>query len=575
MKTLIFTLFFTVLILFSASAQDLPHRLTAKEKALMPAYLENIQSKGITSPPGFEVRTAAEWEEMQGVIISWQSYTSALTEIVRHAVQECRVYIVTQNQSSVQNTLTNAGIALDSVSFLNEPSNSVWIRDYAAFGVYADQVGELYFVDWIYNRPRPYDDVIPAALASEMGVTLYQTTTSPYDLVATGGNFMTDGFGTAFSSELILEENQSHTEAEIDNIVNQFMGIERYIKMETLPYDAIHHIDMHIKLLDEETLLVGEYPHGVADGPQIEQNLAYVLNNFNSVFGTRYRVVRIPMPDDNGYYPDNYGDYYTYTNSLILNKTVLVPVYGISEDQEALEIYRQAMPGYKVVGINSSASIQALGAIHCITHEIAAHNPLLISHHRLRDHTQSQPEGYPIEAKIMHHSGIQQASIWFSTDTASGYSSVSMTLTDTTENLWSAHIPKVSGQDTVFYYIQAQALSGKTQVRPMTAPQGYWKFAVDEATNLAQAQNQSQTALFPLHDAQNQQLKIFVQSHQRQTGTLMLFNLLGQPIGESFQGEIPATGKTLFFNTSGFSPGIYILRWQSKNQLLSKKILIQ
>lgn len=38
------------------------------------------------------------------------------------------------------------------------------------------------------------------------------------------------------------------------------MGIDRYIKMDELPYDGIHHIDMHMKLLDEETLLVGEYP---------------------------------------------------------------------------------------------------------------------------------------------------------------------------------------------------------------------------------------------------------------------------------------------------------------------------
>ena len=38
--------------------------------------------------------------------------------------------------------------------------------------------------------------------------------------------------------------------------MKKFMGIERYIKMETLPYDEIHHIDMHMKLLDEETILM-------------------------------------------------------------------------------------------------------------------------------------------------------------------------------------------------------------------------------------------------------------------------------------------------------------------------------
>jgi hypothetical protein len=32
----------------------------------------------------------------------------------------------------------------------------------------------------------------------------------------------------------------------------------------------------------------------------------------------------------------------------------------------------------------------------------------------------------------------------------------------------------------VFYYIQAEATNGKQQVRPMPAPEGYWKFKVSE-----------------------------------------------------------------------------------------------
>ena len=109
-----------------------------------------------------------------------------------------------------------------------------------------------------------------------------------------------------FSSNLILNENSGKTEAQIDTIMRKYMGIKRYIKMTTLPYDQIHHIDMHIKLLDEETLLVGQYPAGVADGPQIETNLQYILNNFQTCYGRPYKVIRIPMPPNaNGQYPDN------------------------------------------------------------------------------------------------------------------------------------------------------------------------------------------------------------------------------------------------------------------------------
>ena len=86
------------------------------------------------------------------------------------------------------------------------------------------------------------------------------------------------------------------------------MGINRYVLMDKLPYDQIHHIDMHLKLLDEETLLVGEYPPGIADGPQIEQNLAYVVVELCFAMGrplivssasrcrrTRWGSIRIPV----------------------------------------------------------------------------------------------------------------------------------------------------------------------------------------------------------------------------------------------------------------------------------------
>ena len=121
---------------------------------------------------------------------------------------------------------------------------------------------------------------------------------------------MVDGLGTAFSSKLILDENPSLSNSQIDQIMHSFMGIDRYIKMETLPYDGIHHIDMHLKLLDEETLLVGQYPSGVSDGPQIEANINYILNNYQTPFGNPYKIVRIPMPPDASNDYPNAGGYY-------------------------------------------------------------------------------------------------------------------------------------------------------------------------------------------------------------------------------------------------------------------------
>lgn len=478
---------FVMALVFStnAMAQFLPHKMTEEEMRLLP--LVRPEGRGIVTPPTQPVRTMGQWEEVSGLCIRWEGTWSRalLREIVRYAKEEATVYIVTQSQSSVVNYLSQGGVNTQNVVFVNTPSNSIWFRDYGQWPAYLNDVGDQVFIDWIYNRPRPLDDVVPQALSDLLGIPLYQTTQAPTDLVNTGGNFMTDGLGTAFASELILEENAqgnpygvtTKSEAQIDQIMSDFMGIDRYIKMEVLPYDGIHHIDMHMKLLNEETLLVGQYPNGISDGPQIEANLQYVLDNFNSSFGTPYKVVRIPMPPQGNQWPSQGGDYRTYTNAVFVNGTVLVPQYVQQYDTTALRIWREALPGYNIVGLDCNEVITASGAIHCITKAVGANNPLLIVHQPLND-TPYVTTDYQVNARIQHRDGIGLAEVRWSIDTTQGYYSSPMVLTDPVNNTWTGYIPYQQPGTEVFYHIYAQATTGKQQVRPIVAPVGYWMFKV-------------------------------------------------------------------------------------------------
>ncbi|MCB0644290.1 MAG: agmatine deiminase family protein, partial [Phaeodactylibacter sp.] len=377
---------------------DLPAYLTQEERQLLDQglFAFKVSEFSETDPPPFPVRTMAEWEEIQALVVTWTSFKPVLAEIIRNAKEECRVIVVTNNPQSAESQLLNtyAFDDLDNVEFLEAPYNTIWIRDYGPNTVYAGDVDSLMIVDWIYNRPRPLDDVIPNEVAEYLNLPIYSTTEAPYEMVHTGGNFQSDGMGTAFSSELVLEENEPGnpygtaplTEGEIDQMMSDFMGIDRYIKMETLPYDGIHHIDMHMRLLDEETILVGEYPEGVADGPQIEANIQYVQDNFMSSFGTPYKFVRVLMPPDDGAYPDTWwADYRTYTNSVFVNKTILVPTYEEQFDTTALKVYEENLPGYNVVGIDCNSIIPSLGALHCITRAVGVHDPLRIVHQPLED----------------------------------------------------------------------------------------------------------------------------------------------------------------------------------------------
>lgn len=466
---------FACLFLTRLSAQDLPKQMTEEERVIWQTYSPTFNPE-FSTPPPTPVRTMAEWEELQGIIITWTSYQSILRETVRHAQAECKVYIVCTDSNSVKTYLMNGGVPTNNLGFLYYPFNSIWVRDYGPWTVYFENSDSMAIVDWVYNRPRPNDDNIPVLFANNINVPIYQTTVEPNRLVHTGGNFMVDGLGTGFSSKLILNENSGKTEAQIDAIMNSFMGINRYIKMDNLPYDGIHHIDMHMKLLDEETLLVGQYPPGVADGPYIEANLQYVLNNYLTAFGKPFKVVRIPMPPQNGLYPPN-ANYRTYTNSIIINKTVIVPTYEFQYDTTALRIYREAMPGYKIVGIDCNSIIPQSGAIHCIVKEVGAFDPLYIAHSSIRDtlYTYSPIE---IKALVKTQGGLSQANLFWTTDTTLGYSAVPMNYSG--GDTLVGYIPAQINATDLYYYISATSNQGKTLTKPMTAPAGFYKFYIDD-----------------------------------------------------------------------------------------------
>lgn len=489
--------------MYSQERETLPKGLSETEKNIISNF--EFRSSRITPPPSGDVRAMAEWEEIEYLVVSWDNgFNGILRQIVAAAVNECKVVITTQNETSVANYLTSGGVDLTNVSFLNAPANSIWIRDYAANTIYSNDVGERALVDWIYNRPRPHDDVMPTAQANMLNIPLYITDSGTNDLVNTGGNYMSDGLGNAFSSSLILNENEAgnpygvsvKTETQIDGIMENYMGIDNYIKMDALPYDVIHHIDMHMKLLDEETILVSKYPDGVADGPQIEENIQYVLDNHQSAFGTPYDIKWIDAPPSvNGNHPDNGGSYRTYSNSLIINKTILVPTYRPDVDAPALAYYQELMPGYNIVGIdvdnNGENLISLLGAIHCITHTIGVEEPLWIVHQPIDEANANS--SVVVEAMIKHISGVDTAKVLWREVGNTTFNETPMTSAG--GDSWTANLNTASND--VEYYIWAGANSGKSLTRPIVAPEGYWTIDVGTTLSINEWSNNHISAPYP------------------------------------------------------------------------------
>ncbi len=595
-KKLLLAAFALFQVISYGQQADLPVGFTDQEwEAVLHGNVTIETSRGIESPPpGNYIRAAAEWEEIQALTIAWTSYPGILKQIVAAARLETRVIILTENAGETEDYLMSNNIGgaaftdMNNVTLLDGNFDSIWMRDYAANPVYGNEVDDLVLVDWIYNRPtRPNDDASPELIGAELGLDVHTITQAPNDLVNTGGNWMSDGFGTAFASKLILEENEinnpygvtAKTEEEIDQIAQDYLGINRYIKMDALPYDGINHIDMHMKLLDEETILVGEYPDGIADGPQINANIEYVLSNYNSKWGTPYKIIRIPMPDSQGgLWPSSTPTaayYRTYTNAVFVNKTVILPTYREQYDTTAMRIWHEALPGFNIVGIDSDNQdepiISASGAIHCITHSVGVEDPMLISHQPLPD-TDNTITPYEVVAYIRHRSGIDNAQLYWKTDLNASYNEVQMVSIG--DNNWQGYIPAQPEGTIVYYYIQGESVSGKVQVRPIAAPDAYWKFKI----------GQVELSVWP--ELGFEYGKVFPNPASAITcipltcarptqGEITIVNSLGQTILNVYSGNMPMGEKRYFFDASQLSEGVYFIHVKAATGSASYPLVVQ
>ncbi|HIE05919.1 MAG TPA: T9SS type A sorting domain-containing protein, partial [bacterium (Candidatus Stahlbacteria)] len=199
---------------------------------------------------------------------------------------------------------------------------------------------------------------MPWHLAHVWNIPLYIS-----DLVHTGGNFMVDGLGAGFASNLIYQEN-SYTPQEIESILGAYMGMDTLYIFQRISGEYTGHIDMWGKLLDDHTAMIAYYPPGDPNHNLLNQH-AQTFANIKNGAGVYFDTVRIPSP------PPYSGVYRSYTNSLFINDKVLLPIYNHPYDATAIQIYQQAMPGYDIRTFDCSDIIESGGAVHCITKLVA------------------------------------------------------------------------------------------------------------------------------------------------------------------------------------------------------------
>lgn len=93
------------------------------------------------------------------------------------------------------------------------------------------------------------------------------------------------------------------------------------------------------------------------------------LQEFRQQDGSPYKLTALPWPDA---VFDDEGERLpaTYANFLIINGAVLLPVYEVSQDEDAIRILRGIFPTREIVPIDCRALLKQHGSLHCVTMQI-------------------------------------------------------------------------------------------------------------------------------------------------------------------------------------------------------------
>ena len=268
-----------------------------------------------------EKRVVAEWETALGTMIRWPLGIPSSLVIELASDDILYVLVETSNQQNQAiNSFNNYGVNMSNVVFIDTDTYSHWTRDHGPqfiigndywkvvdqqFNGYPEESGcsdNIFLESYNQSLSRPLpseargweeDDNTNIDFANQLNWDIQDL-----PLYWTGGNFMTDGYGMGFSTQLMVNENNL-TNNEFQQIVRDELYLSDYHIFNNPNESSIQHIDCLAKLVGPETIIIKEVSE---DSPEFQciENFAASFYQLNTFYGRPFDIHRLYCPEING-----------------------------------------------------------------------------------------------------------------------------------------------------------------------------------------------------------------------------------------------------------------------------------
>ena len=342
-----------------------------------------------------DYRMPAEWETHEGTWLQWpqeklyRGYELKLERTwltmvdVLHTHENVHLVVADDVQRDhVADQLRYFGIGLRNVDFYIIPTDDVWARDNGPIFV-VNSDGDVALTDWEFNGwgnrfDYQLDNQIPSIIGEKLGIPIFKP-----PMVLEGGAVEVNGTGTFMATRPSIidpHRNPGKTESEIEQILGDYLGVGHFIwltgagrgECEKWGDETDSHIDIVARLSAESTVLYNWTDDETDPRYSMFLRTREELQGATTESGDPLTLAPLPVPrvyqtsTSVSWRKSTLTDA-AYSNYLVANGLVLVPVFGHANDKRAKAIISEQFPNREVIGIDAVSLIEDGGAIGCVT----------------------------------------------------------------------------------------------------------------------------------------------------------------------------------------------------------------
>ncbi len=234
-------------------------------------------------------------------------------------------------------------------------TRDVWAKDYMPV-----QINESSFVlfryqpDYLVSTAKWRKTISDTErICQDMGINCKTS-----DIVLDGGN-ISRGYGMAILCDKVFKENQNISEKSLVRQLETVLEVEKIIFIPTHPFDITGHSDGILRWYGKDTVLINDY----RDDPT-----GYGLHLRMALHNAGLDYIEIPYyPYENVTDDDATGE---YINFLWMQQGIVVPLFGMKEDNKAMRVMEQLFPWKTISTVKASGLSIHGGVLNCISWNI-------------------------------------------------------------------------------------------------------------------------------------------------------------------------------------------------------------